>query len=170
MREALFSALEARGLLDGAAVLDLYAGSGALGLEAASRGARRVTLVERAGAAARVCRANAGLLEQALRRQGSAVPDLWVQQRPVADFLTQRPGDTPIWDLVFADPPYALPLPEVHRMLALVSGQVTGHAHILVERRRQGGATQWPSDYRVLRRSDHGDTCVWWLRPVDTEA
>ena len=62
VREALFSRLEHRGLLEGACVLDLYAGSGALGLEAASRGAAQVLLVESHQAAAKVIRANVGVI------------------------------------------------------------------------------------------------------------
>lgn len=62
VREAIFSALTARGALDDARVLDLYAGSGALGLEAASRGASAVTLVEKSPAAAQICRINAALV------------------------------------------------------------------------------------------------------------
>jgi 16S rRNA (guanine966-N2)-methyltransferase len=62
VREAIFSALTARGALDDARVLDLYAGSGALGLEAASRGASAVTLVEKSPVAAQICRINAALV------------------------------------------------------------------------------------------------------------
>src|SRR5690348_12518329 len=65
VREAAFSALDARGAVHGARVLDLYAGSGALGLEAASRGAAVVTLVERNPAAAQVCRRNATAVTRA---------------------------------------------------------------------------------------------------------
>src|SRR5690242_15875968 len=74
VREAIFSALEARDELAGAHVVDLYAGSGALGLEAASRGAAEVVLVERAKPAAEVCRRNAQAIERAAARpaRGSA--------------------------------------------------------------------------------------------------
>ena len=71
VREAIFSALEARDAIDGAAVLDLYAGSGALGLEAASRGAAEAVLVERAKPAADVCRRNADALKRRASRPRS---------------------------------------------------------------------------------------------------
>ena len=76
MREAIFSALESMDAIRGARVADLYAGSGALGLEAASRGASSVVLVERSAAAARVCRENASkVLHNAPKL---AIPDITV--------------------------------------------------------------------------------------------
>ena len=64
VREAIFSALDARGLITGARVLDLYSGSGALGLEAASRGASHVTLVDRANAASKIGTDNAERVQE----------------------------------------------------------------------------------------------------------
>ena len=90
--------------LDGATVLDLYAGSGAVGLEALSRGAADVLLVESDARAARVIRGNIA----AVRLPGA---------RLIADraerVLARGPGDAPPRDLVFADPPYATPADEV---------------------------------------------------------
>ena len=102
VREALFSLLEARGAVAGARVLDLFAGSGALGLEALSRGAAHATFVERHGATLAVARRNAS----ALAAEGTAFV-----RADVRTFLG-RPHD-PV-ELVLADPPYDLPwLPEL---------------------------------------------------------
>jgi len=96
VREALFSALDARGVVAGAAVLDLYAGSGALGLEAASRGARSVDLVESDRRAASVISANA---------EGLGLPDVRLRVRAMTVTHHLAGSDT-AYDLVFVDPPF----------------------------------------------------------------
>ena len=86
VREAIFSALSARDAIEGARVLDLYAGSGALGLEAASRGAAEVVLVEKVKQAAQLCRANtAKVLASAPR---DARPVIETSSQPVEAYLT----------------------------------------------------------------------------------
>src|ERR1700712_5543394 len=96
VREAIFSALEARDAIQDARVLDLYSGSGALGLEAASRGAAHVTLVDRLAATSRD---NAlRVLKQAPK---DAPPTVITTGQPVRAFLNSA-LDT--WDLVFMDP------------------------------------------------------------------
>ena len=70
IRESIFSRLESRNIIEGATVLDLYAGTGALALEAASRGATAVMLVDKDGKAAAVCKQNAVLIEKALAKEG----------------------------------------------------------------------------------------------------
>jgi 16S rRNA (guanine966-N2)-methyltransferase len=94
VREALFSIL---GDVSGARVLDLYAGSGALGIEALSRGAAEVVFVEQSRPAADVIRAN-------LRAVGD--PDAKIRSEDALAYLTRAPGEPP-FDLVFADPPYS---------------------------------------------------------------
>jgi 16S rRNA (guanine966-N2)-methyltransferase len=93
VREALFSIL---GSIDGLRVLDLFAGSGALGIEALSRGAENVTLVDSAGAAIAAIRRNL----EALGMQGEVV------RQPAARFLQAASRDARQYDLVFLDPPY----------------------------------------------------------------
>src|SRR5689334_15415760 len=92
VREAIFSALDARDAVRGARVLDRYAGSGALGLEAVSRGAASAVLVEKNAAAAQVCRRNATALIAAARsssRQAShPLPTIEVRASAVAPYLT----------------------------------------------------------------------------------
>ena len=103
VREAIFSALDARDEIRGAHVLDLYAGTGALGLEAASRGAASVVLVERNAAAAAICRQNA----EAVLRTAPAGGEAPHHRRGAAGahYLEGVVGD---FDLVFIDPPYDL--------------------------------------------------------------
>ena len=99
VREAVFSALDARDAVRGARVLDLYAGSGALGLEAASRGAARVVLVESDRRAADVIAGNARELK---------LPGTRVVRSTVAAHLFPDPAPDDPSDLVFVDPPYDL--------------------------------------------------------------
>src|SRR5690606_22786686 len=101
VREAIFSALDARDVIAGARVLDLYSGSGALGLEAASRGAAEVTLVDRSREAGAVARRNAERVERAA--PAAAAPRIRSVTQPVQAFLAGAAGG---WDLVFLDPPY----------------------------------------------------------------
>ena len=98
VREAMFSALDARGAIADATVLDLYAGSGALAIEALSRGAARAVLVERGRAAQQALRANLELLHFTDRARVAAVD--------VERFLADRPPPEAPFGLVFVDPPY----------------------------------------------------------------
>lgn len=156
VREAIFSALEARDELDGARVLDLYAGSGALGLEAASRGAAEVVLVERAKPAAEVCRRNAQAIERAAKGAG---PRIRVAAQAVATFLEQWAGEV---DLVFVDPPYELAEPELARVLELVLPRLATGATVVVERSSRSPEPGWPAGLDLDRRRDYGETTLWW--------
>ncbi|MDQ3152869.1 MAG: 16S rRNA (guanine(966)-N(2))-methyltransferase RsmD [Actinomycetota bacterium] len=149
VREAVFSALEARLVLDGARVLDLYAGSGALGLEALSRGAARVRFVESDRRAVDVLRRNVADL---------ALPGAQVTAAPVATVLT-GPSDAP-YDLVLLDPPYALPDGDLAGVLAvLTAGQwLAPGALIVVERSSRGAAPGWPEGVSPLTERTYGDT------------
>ena len=159
VREAIFSALDARGIIDGARVLDLYAGSGALGLEAASRGAASVTLVEKSIGATEACRRNAALVLKAAPRGSLAVE---VSGSPVQSFLT---GSRAEWDLVFLDPPYELGAAElVHNLEQLVS-RLSNDAVVVVERSSRDAEPAWPSGLALEKRKDYGDTTVWWVSP-----
>lgn len=162
VREAIFSALEARGALDGARVLDLYAGSGALGLEAASRGAKQVTLVDRATAAHRATQKNAAAVRKAAPR-GEA-PEIVLSSQPVQSFLG---GSRAQWDVVFLDPPYELGGVElVHNLEALVA-RLSPDAVVVLERSSRDRAPQWPDGLELERRKDYGDTALFWLRPAE---
>lgn len=157
VREAMFSALDARGILPGARVLDLYCGSGALGLEAASRGAAHVTLVDKATAAHRVTSDNVARVLKAAPR---GAPEIVVSSQPVQSFL----GAAQVrWDVVFLDPPYELGgLELVHNLEALVP-RLNPDAVVVVERSARDPEPAWPAGLELDRRKVYGDTAVSYL-------
>lgn len=155
VREAIFSALEARGAIHGMRVLDLYSGSGALGLEAASRGAAHVTLVDRIVATSRDNATR--VLKQAPK---DAPPIVVATGQPVQAFLNSA-LDT--WDLVFMDPPYDFGLPEIVHNLEALARRVTPGAIVVLERSSRTPAPEWPSGLTLERRKDYGDTALYWL-------
>lgn len=159
VRESLFGSLEAAGLLDGARVADLYAGSGALGLEAASRGAASVDLVEKAPAAATLIQRNAGRVAKAL---GAALP-LRTHRAGVTAFLRSA-GNT--FDLVFIDPPYDVAESELTDALVALSPRLSADAVVIVERARRSPAPSWEAaGLEPMRDRSYGDTAMWWGQP-----
>lgn len=155
VRESLFGSLDALGLLPGARVLDLYAGSGALAFEAVSRGAAEADLVERAPAAAAVVERNA-------RTVARAVPAARVRvHRTDADaFLSTTSGG---YDLVFVDPPYDLTDAALAATLELVAAATTPGALIIVERATRSGEPAAPAGFVLDRGKRYGDTTLWWF-------
>src|SRR5688500_6635304 len=111
VKEALFSRLDAFDVLAGARVLDLYAGSGSLGVESASRGAQAVDLVEVDARASSVCQRNADLINTVLGRKA-----VTVHRSRVEPFL-ERTADDIQWDVAFLDPPYPLDEPALAAVL-----------------------------------------------------
>lgn len=160
VREAIFSALDARDVIEGARVLDLYAGSGALGLEAASRGAAEVALVERSSDAVSVCRANAARVTRAAA-SGSA-PRITVTSQPVQAFLNAERYD---WDVVFLDPPYDLGEIELGHNLVALARVLAPDAIVVVERSSRSPEPAWPDGLELDRRKDYGETALWWASP-----
>lgn len=158
VREALFSALEAIGLPARARVLDLYAGSGALGLESASRGAVEVALVERSAAAAAICRRNAALVAA---RAPEAAPRITVAAQPVRSWLAGA-GTAPRFDLALIDPPYELAEAELAADLAQLAPLLDHEAVVVVERSNRSPEPSWPAGIAVQRRRDYGETVLWW--------
>ncbi len=165
VREAIFSALEARDAVADASVLDLYAGSGALGLEAASRGAAEVVLVEKARPAVEVCRRNAAALAKAAH--GGPAPRVRVEARSVASYLESAPDGV---DLAFVDPPYDLGEPELARDLALLAPLLAESATVVVERSSRSPEPAWPAGIAAERRRDYGETTLWWASSTDASA
>ncbi|QXT63826.1 16S rRNA (guanine(966)-N(2))-methyltransferase RsmD [Tessaracoccus palaemonis] len=156
-REALFSALAswfdaadaaAEEQLAGYSMLDLFAGTGAVGLEAASRGASPVVLVEADRPTAKLIAANAasaGL--QADVRTGKA------------ETFAAAPGRS--FDLIFIDPPYAVPTEQVEALLAqLADGAVAPRGLVVVERSVRDREPAWPPAFTETWRRDYGETCL----------
>ena len=160
VREAIFSALDARGLVQGARVLDLYAGSGALGLEAASRGAAEVMLVDSSREAAAVSRRNA---ERVGRAAPGTAPAIRSVAQPVHAVLSGAVGG---WDLVFLDPPYELTGAVLVDDLLLLASRVAPDAVLIVERSARDPEPAWPAGLALDRRTAYGETAVYWLSPA----
>lgn len=156
-REALFSRLEHEGVVDGARVLDLYAGSGALGLEAASRGAAHVTLVDAARRAAEVCREN-------VRTLGLTGRVVVVTERAERFLSGARPGGEP-WDLVLLDPPYDVTEAALADVLAQLPEQVAPDAVVVVERSRRSPEPTWPAGLSSQGRKVYGEAALWFAEP-----
>ena len=154
-REGLFNSLVTLLDLEGAAVLDLYAGSGALGLEALSRGAAEVVFVESAPRVLPVLRANlAAVGLPGGRVIAGSVPTVVAAPAPAR------------FDLVLADPPYATPLDEVRRVLtALVEGAwLTPGGVVVVERSSREEPFEWPTPLEGLRDSRYGEALLRYGR------
>lgn len=159
VREALFSSVESWcGSLSGLRFLDLYAGSGAVGLEAWSRGAGVVTLVESDRRTAALIAANA-------RSLGFARAD--VHPASVASTLGRRPSAP--YDVVFCDPPYPLEDAAVAADLrALVEhGWLVPGALVVVERSVRSPEPTWPDGIEPDRRKAYGETVLWYGRAAD---
>ncbi|MCL9666691.1 RsmD family RNA methyltransferase [Curtobacterium albidum] len=153
VREALFSSLGSRGLVEGTSVADLYAGTGALGLEAASRGAAEVVLVDRASAAAQACRANAKAVQQ--RVPGVRVD---VQPQPALGYLRST---VRTFDLVFIDPPYDVAEQEIADVLEALVPRLTPGAVVVVERSKRSPEPTWPVGLEPFSKRSYGETVAW---------
>ncbi|MBV9096736.1 MAG: 16S rRNA (guanine(966)-N(2))-methyltransferase RsmD [Frankiaceae bacterium] len=150
VREGLFSSLG--GDLSGRSFLDLYAGSGAVGLEAASRGAAPVLLVEREAKALRAARDNVAAL---------GLDVVAVRADDVVRFLREH-EPTP-YDVLFLDPPYA---DDVDAVLTLIAdgGWVASGGDVVVERDSRGAPPQWPAGIEADRSRRYGDSTLWYGR------
>lgn len=150
VRAAVGNALAAAGAIEGVTVLDLYAGSGALGLELLSRGAARVVLVERARAAQQAIRANIAALD----------PSNATLVAVEALAFARTPGEP--FHLIVADPPYAEPNEAVAAVLtALIeAGRIAPGADIIIERSVRDGDFPWPAPLAADRSRRYGDTLI----------
>jgi 16S rRNA (guanine966-N2)-methyltransferase len=163
-REGLFSTIVSMlGSLAGARVLDLYAGSGAVGLEALSRGADHVLLVEQGARATRVIRENI----EAIGLPGAVLAADRVERvlaRGPAPAGGQDRPEGGRYDVVFADPPYALADTAVSQVLSLLAGQgwLAPGALVIVERATRSGPLNWPDGFVPDRSRRYGEATFWY--------
>ena len=163
-REGLLaSAAATLGTLAGAQVADLYAGSGAVGLEALSRGAADVILIETDRAAGRVIRGNI----ETLGLSGARLLPGRVER-----VLARGPGAGLPRDFVFADPPYATSAEEVTRALELLltRGWLAAGALVVVERATRSGPPAWPRGYQQDKARRYGEATLWYGLAADGES
>jgi 16S rRNA (guanine966-N2)-methyltransferase len=156
-REGLFSALDAAlNGFGGLRVLDLYAGSGAVGLEALSRGAAAALLVDSDRAAVRVMHANLDTL---------GLPGARIAIERV-EHLAATPCTEEPYDLVYLDPPYPMPAEDLAGVLVALAdnGWIAPGAMIAVERASRGPEWQWPAGFDALRSRAYGEGTVWYGR------
>ncbi|MCC3770601.1 16S rRNA (guanine(966)-N(2))-methyltransferase RsmD [Streptomyces sp. UNOC14_S4] len=160
-REGLFSTWESLfGPLAGARVLDLYGGSGAVGLEALSRGAAHTLLVEADARAVRTIRDNV----RAVGLPGAEV------RAGKAEQVLAGPAPASPYDVVFLDPPYAVGDEELREILLtlLVKGWLAEDALVTVERSTRGGEFPWPDGFEPLRARRYGEGTLWYGRAAST--
>ncbi|MGJ9411216.1 16S rRNA (guanine(966)-N(2))-methyltransferase RsmD [Aeromicrobium sp. CF4.19] len=154
VRESQFSSLTSMlGGFEGVRVLDLYAGSGALALEALSRGAASADLVESDARAAAVAAGN-------VRSLGAAAT---VHRTTAQRFVAGHADVT--WHLVLLDPPYAVSTAEVVALLGDLPAHLDPDAVVVVERSARDPLS-WPSGLEALRDKTYGETALWYGRPV----
>jgi 16S rRNA (guanine966-N2)-methyltransferase len=155
-REGLFATVASIvGPLTGTRVLDLYAGSGAVGLEALSRGAEHVLLVESGARASAVIRQNI----EALGLPGATL----IADRVERVLAHEWPGDER-YDVAFADPPYAMADAEISRVLSLLAdeGWLARDALVIVERATRSGPVRWPDGFVPDRARKYGEATFWY--------
>jgi 16S rRNA (guanine966-N2)-methyltransferase len=155
-REALFNTLSTELDLDGSRFLDLFAGSGAVGLEALSRGAEHVVFVESDRQAAAVLSANVALLGLA-----GAV----VHRCPTETYLAALGADEP-FDVVFLDPPYALPGLAADALLTALADDrwLRPEGVVVLERSWRDPGPGWPSEIKPIKQRRYGEGCLWYGR------
>ncbi|QGV78288.1 16S rRNA (guanine(966)-N(2))-methyltransferase RsmD [Streptomyces ficellus] len=160
-REGLFSTWEALlGTLDGIRIADLYAGSGAVGLEALSRGAAHALLVEADQRAVRTVRENVRVI---------GLPGAEVRAGKAEQIVTGTAPADP-YDVVFLDPPYAVSDDDLGEILLTLRTKrwLADDALVTVERSTRGGEFRWPDGFEPLRARRYGEGTFWYGRAAST--
>ncbi|MDF7666072.1 16S rRNA (guanine(966)-N(2))-methyltransferase RsmD [Bifidobacterium sp. ESL0745] len=161
-KEAIFSKLEAWGVLDGARVLDLFAGTGALGIEALSRGADELVAVESAGPAAALIDKELNNLKRNRAWNSRAMKARVMRKR--AERIA--PGyDGPAFDVIFADPPYALTTEECNQLIAdlVASSAADEQTVIIFERSTRSDPLTIPESWQISDQRHYGETEVYYI-------
>lgn len=164
VKESLFSKLESYDIIRGARVLDAFGGSGALGCEALSRGAASVTLLDTYLKAVAVIRKNVAAVEKAMGRTGSS--STRVQQSQALTYVKSASGP---WDLVFVDPPYAMPNEQVSELLEALTPKLAEGAVVVVERSSRDPEPVWGEGLYCFSTRQHGETVLYYVEPDEVE-
>lgn len=171
VKESLFSKLESYDIIRGARVLDAFGGSGALGCEAFSRGAASVTLLDTYPKAVAVIRKNVAAVEKAMGRTGAgsssaAGSAARVQQSQALTYVKSASGP---WDLVFVDPPYAMPNEQVSELLEALTPKLAEGAVVVVERSSRDAEPVWGEGLYCFSTRQHGETVLYYVEPDEVE-
>lgn len=165
-KEAIFSHLDSWGVLDDARVLDLFAGTGALGIEALSRGARELVAVESSAPAA-------ALIAQtltALKHNRSWEPGMSARViKARAEKYAACASAVAPFDVIFIDPPYAFETNDCNQLLAdLASRELTSNnTVIMLERSTRSEEPTAPENWEITDRRDYGETAVYYIEPSE---
>lgn len=160
VRESLFSRLETWDEVRDARVLDLFAGSGALGIEAVSRGAASAVLVDFGAAAVNACKANIAAV--------SAGAQIQVLRADAVKYAQTAGSES--FNLVFIDPPYDFPAASLEALLIGLPGKLAANALLVVEASKRTPEPAWPVGYELESFRDWGETRVWFVSFVGGEA
>ena len=171
VKESLFSKLESYDIIRGARVLDAFGGSGALGCEALSRGAASVTLLDTYPKAVAVIRKNVAAVEKAMGRTGAGSSSsigsaARVQQSQALTYVKSASGP---WDLVFVDPPYAMPNEQVSELLEALTPKLAEGAVVVVERSSRDAEPVWGEGLYCFSTRQHGETVLYYVEPDEAE-
>lgn len=177
VKESLFSKLESYDIIRGARVLDAFGGSGALGCEALSRGAASVTLLDTYPKAVAVIRKNVAAVEKAMGRTGAGSSSAAgsssgggsvarVQQSQALTYVKAASGP---WDLVFVDPPYAMPNEQVSELLEALTPKLAEGAVVVVERSSRDAEPVWGEGLYCFSTRQHGETVLYYVEPDEAE-
>ena len=153
LKESLFAMLESRDILEDANVLDLFAGTGAVGLEAVSRGAKKLVMVEKDAQAMQVCMENAELVSSHL----SEPVEIQSIQQPVFKALENLVGS---FDLIFLDPPYDYPMKKLSENLEQLKPLSSG---LLVLEKSSKTAMPETSGWEEVETKNYGDSELVFL-------
>jgi len=156
VKESLFSTLESMGVIQGASVVDLYAGTGALGLESASRGALSVVLVEKNPTAAQICEQNSKLVTAGLQKAGIST-EIRVVREAAEKYCQKNPRAT----LVFIDPPYEQSNDKIIEHLLQL--EANDQLVVVLERSSKTSAPDFPTSFELHSQKEYGDTRIYLL-------
>lgn len=160
-REGIFSALESEiGTCEGITFLDLYGGTGAVGLEALSRGAAEVIAVEKDVKAANVCRENYELIKNVVTGRFS------VLRMSVDAFLDLDTNKESHFDVIYLDPPYDVPNSTIEKVLSKIIERkiLRSDGVVIAERASRSNAFSWPQGYTPIKERKYGEGTVYFAQ------